>query len=117
MLFLAFEQLSFLKSSHVSQIISLASREFAAVTIAQQFDIASSYLSHQSTKDEIISLYRTKTARYTFSLPLMMGALLANVDDKTLKTLEAFGEAAGILFQIRDDELSIIGDPKKTASP
>ena len=42
----------------------------------------------------------------------MMGALLANVDDKTLKTLEAFGEAAGILFQIRDDELSIIGDLK-----
>ena len=115
--FLAFEQFATVNSPNIAKIISLASREFTTVTVAQQFDVASSYLSHESTKDEIISLYKTKTARYTFSLPLMMGGLLANTNDVTLKILETLGESIGILFQIRDDELSVIGDIAITGKP
>lgn len=112
--FLAFEQFASMSSPNIAKLIALASREFSAVTIGQQFDVASSYVAHQSTEDEILSLYKYKTARYTFSLPLMMGALLASTDDATLTLLEKIGESTGILFQIRDDELNIVGDPAKT---
>jgi len=115
--FLAFEQLSKIISPNLSGLLSLASQEFASVTVAQQFDVASSYLSHKSCEEEIISLYRNKTARYTFSLPLIMGGLLANTAVSTLNILELLGESMGILFQIRDDELSVIGDMVKTGKP
>ena len=115
--FLAFEQFSKITSPNSSYLISLASQEFATVTVAQQFDVASSYLPYKSTEEEIISLYRTKTARYTFSLPLIMGGLLANTDVSTLKILESLGQSIGILFQIRDDELSVMGDIIKTGKP
>lgn len=115
--FLAFEQLSKSNFPDASRLISLASQEFAAVTVAQQSDVASSYLSHKLSEEEIISLYRTKTARYTFSLPLMMAGVLANADVSTCNILESLGESMGILFQIRDDELSVIGDMVKTGKP
>ena len=115
--FLAFEELAKVMHPNLSRIVSLAAQEFSGVTIGQQFDVASSYTNHQSTEEEILSLYKHKTARYTFSLPLMMGALLSNANEEALRTLEAIGEDIGILFQLRDDELSIIGDPTLTGKP
>ena len=74
---------------------------FQEVCIAQMEDVAKS----AKTKKDVLSLYTYKTARYTFSLPLMAGARLARADKKTIAVLEKLGEAMGILFQIRDDEL------------
>lgn len=115
--FLAFEEFAKIVHPNLSRIISLAAQDFSGVTIGQQFDVASSYTNHESTESEILSLYTHKTARYTFSLPLMMGGLLSGTDDATLNTLESLGQDTGILFQIRDDELSIIGNPEKTGKP
>ena len=74
---------------------------FQEVCIAQMEDVAKS----AKTKKDVLSLYTYKTARYTFSLPMMAGAILARANKKTIDLLEQLGEAIGILFQIRDDEL------------
>ena len=78
-------------------VIALASREFANVAVAQMQDV--------SGGGDTLATYTYKTARYTFSLPMMAGAILAGADKNTTDLLEKLGEAMGLLFQIRDDEL------------
>lgn len=46
-----------------------------------------------------------KTAKYTISGPLQLGAILGGADKKLIKELGEFGESLGIAFQIRDDIL------------
>ncbi len=54
---------------------------------------------------EMVLLYSLKTAKYTISGPLIMGAILGGADKKLITTLTEFGENAGIAFQIQDDIL------------
>ena len=92
------------------QVQKYVSRELSYVTIAQMQDVAGA----QSQKD-ILSLYTYKTARYSFSVPLAVGARLAKAEDETISKLEALGEYMGILFQIRDDEIDGTPSPLSNA--
>lgn len=58
-----------------------------------------------------------KTARYTVERPLALGATLAGATEATVGTLCAAGRCAGIAFQLRDDLLSVFGDPEYTGKP
>ncbi|MET9882977.1 polyprenyl synthetase family protein [Streptomyces sp. NPDC006430] len=58
-----------------------------------------------------------KTARYTVERPLALGAARASADDATAQALNAAGRCAGIAFQLRDDLLSVFGDPEVTGKP
>ncbi len=55
----------------------------------------------------IENIYRFKTGRYTFSLPLALGAIAAGADPASIRSLEEAGEELGLVFQIKDDELGI----------
>jgi geranylgeranyl pyrophosphate synthase len=101
--FLAIELLGSIKTDTITlgRILRLVGREFQSVGVAQMADVAKT----TTTTEDILSLYTFKTARYTFALPLMLGATLAGTTKETLKYLESFGVSAGILFQIRDDML------------
>lgn len=48
---------------------------------------------------------KMKTARYTISGPLQIGAVLAGANGRLLEQLGLFGEKLGIAFQIQDDIL------------
>lgn len=61
---------------------------------------------------EIIALF--KTARYTFTGPLQIGAALAGADTKLLKQIQEAGDDIGIAFQIQDDILGVFGDTDTT---
>ncbi len=63
-------------------------------------------------QDRILSMYRLKTAQYTVSGPLVLGAILANVSDEKCHKLKLIGDNIGIAFQIKDDILGIYGDEK-----
>lgn len=69
------------------------------------------------SKRAIYGIMRAKTATYTLALPLAMGAALAGQSVATLSKLQAFGAAAGTIFQIRDDELGVMGNSRKTGKP
>jgi geranylgeranyl diphosphate synthase type I len=99
-----------------SQVISVWSAEMARVGVANMQDIALSMQESPATIEEIFTMYRGKTARYTFSLPLVLGALLAGRDDLRDELFE-IGELAGLAFQLRDDWLGVFGDPEKTGKP
>lgn len=69
------------------------------------------------SKKAIYELMKHKTASYTLALPLTMGAALAEQSEATLKTLQAIGADTGVIFQIRDDELGVMGETGKTGKP
>jgi len=64
--------------------------------------------------EDILGIYQHKTAGYTLINPLVCGALLAGVKDQRLQALQEFAKNLGIVFQIRDDGLSLLGDQTKT---
>jgi isopentenyl-diphosphate delta-isomerase type 1 len=51
-----------------------------------------------------------KSARYTATRPLQIGAALAGGSQDLLQLLAQYGDAAGIAFQLRDDVLGVFGD-------
>ena len=57
-----------------------------------------------------------KSARYTVTRPLLLGAALAPVGDAgpVEPALTAYGDAVGVAFQLRDDILGLFGDPCAT---
>ena len=57
-----------------------------------------------------------KSARYTVTRPLLLGAALAPVGDgrRVAPALEGYGDAVGLAFQLRDDVLGLFGDPGTT---
>ena len=55
-----------------------------------------------------------KSARYTVTRPLQLGAALAGGRQDTLVALGVYGDAIGVAFQMRDDILDIFGNPELT---
>ncbi|MDI1465548.1 polyprenyl synthetase family protein [Catellatospora sp. KI3] len=57
---------------------------------------------------------RYKTARYTVTRPLQIGAALAGAPGELLDGFERFGDPLGAAFQLRDDLLGVFGQPAQT---
>jgi geranylgeranyl diphosphate synthase type I len=57
-----------------------------------------------------------KSARYTVTRPLLLGAALAEPAEagRIEPALTAYGDAIGLAFQMRDDVLGVFGDPAAT---
>jgi geranylgeranyl diphosphate synthase type I len=58
-----------------------------------------------------------KSARYTVTRPLQLGAAVAGRVDDVGDTLASFGDPVGEAFQMRDDLLGVFGDPSVTGKP
>lgn len=97
-------------------LLSLFSRELANVCLAQMADVRLGSHSFMPDKEEILEVYAYKTARYTITLPLCSGAILAGRED-ALPLLEDVGKHLGILFQLQDDLLGIFGDEASLGKP
>ncbi len=77
-------------------------------------DVNLAMLEIDAAKEDIFNVLILKSARYSLVNPLLCGAILAEADSKQLKALEKFAKHIGIVFQIRDDELSLLGQEAKT---
>lgn len=100
-----------------NRIFEFWANELVRVGLAQMQDVYFSISRRQVEEDEILNLYRFKTARYTFSIPLVTGAIAARADRQTISLLEKLGEHMGIIFQIKDDELGLFGTEEETGKP
>ena len=60
---------------------------------------------------EIGRMMAEKTAHYTFSAPLRIGAALAGASAEASAELSQIGTALGFIYQLRDDVLGVFGDP------
>ena len=99
-------------------IYTRISEELTFVTYAQMQD-ARNGASNQSVSsiDEILSMYRYKTGRYSITLPLTVGMTLGGIPQETQNHIARFGDAIGIAFQLIDDRLDIFGDEKIIGKP
>lgn len=58
-----------------------------------------------------------KTAGYTVTGPLLLGAALGGAPAPVLAGLQRYGTAIGTAFQLRDDLLGVFGEPEQTGKP
>lgn len=92
------------------------SRELQIVQLAQMTDMDYSG-TYDPTDKEILDLYKYKTARYTFAMPLTLAAILSGKNKPTVSFLEVAGEKMGVLFQLVDDDIGIFGSSDVTGKP
>ncbi|GAA4236620.1 hypothetical protein GCM10022254_46720 [Actinomadura meridiana] len=83
--------------------------------IGQQLDVA---LAAEPAPDADLARWIAvcKSGRYTIHRPLALGAAIAGRSDLQ-ETFEAYGDAAGEAFQLRDDLLDAFGDSATTGKP
>jgi geranylgeranyl diphosphate synthase type I len=103
-------------SSASSALFALFSQELVDVCLAQMADVRLGAHPHFPTQEEILTVYTYKTARYTITLPLCAGAILAGRSD-AIPCLEDIGSNLGLLFQLQDDMLGIFGDEASLGKP
>ncbi len=116
----AFSMLSELESvvDILPELLSHIANEMMLVGAAQMKDIRDGYLPPGETSfEQVVTTYRCKTGRYTFSLPISLGARLGGFDPATILRLEELGELMGIIFQIKDDEIDLFGDEEGKRKP
>lgn len=78
------------------------------VGIGQALDVMYS-LRTDITEEEILRMYNLKTAVYSFTCPLVLGATLAGANKSSIKKIESFAKPLGLAFQIKDDLLDLYG--------
>ncbi len=93
------------------------SGELIKVAAAEMEDFNFGAKNAEPTMEQILNMYKLKSARYTFSMPLAIGATIGGQDKSIISELEEFGENLGIVFQIVDDALGITGDAQITGKP
>lgn len=68
-------------------------------------------------EEEILKIYRLKTASYTIEGPLHLGCSLAGGNKSYFKALSKYGIPLGVAFQIQDEALDIFGNSQKLGKP
>lgn len=63
--------------------------------------------------DDYYKIVEGKTCLYSITTPMILGAVIANVNEEKYKFIYKFGDYLGKAFQIQDDVLNLIGDEKK----
>jgi geranylgeranyl diphosphate synthase type I len=118
-IFLAFEALAGLPGpgKNTAAVQKLFASEFGLVGLGQMRDIQAGTSTRPVEEREVLAIYRYKTARYSFSLPLAAGWMLAGGRRSVLPKLLSLGEDLGLVFQIKDDELGLFGSERTLGKP
>ncbi len=97
-----------------SKVYDAFTQDMQTTSIGQMMDLIASSTTKEPSEEEILEMYRLKTARYSLVNPFVMGAYAAEVDEAFATQVESFSEQLGIIFQIKDDEIGLMGDAKVT---
>lgn len=92
--------------------IVLKTIEGEMIDVALSFD-GKYKIKDTKIEDNIMKVYKLKTAYYTIIGPLSLGLILGGIDENKLDDIKSFGEKVGIAFQIQDDILGIYNDMGK----
>ena len=73
-------------------------------------------INKEMTEDDYYKMIGDKTASL-FSASCEMGAIVSTSDVGKINALKTYGECIGIMFQIKDDLLDILGNEKQIGKP
>ncbi len=102
---------------NASGLPELFSRAIQATASGQIMDVYYGQAKTVPDQETILEIYRQKTARYSFSLPLQIGARLAHCSPTEENRLGQLGECLGLIFQIRDDDIGLYADAETSGKP
>jgi len=113
----AIELLSRYQGENMGRLLRYYASEVNRVILAEGADSELGQTAIEPTTEEIKGIYQYKTARYTFSMPFTMAGIVAGVESATIETMDKIGELAGFIFQLKDDELGLVGSEEKIGKP
>lgn len=116
----SYAQEALLESDAPAAHVLRAARVFAKI----QEDVVSGQIAEMTAGSvasarapSVEQIYALKTASYTVTGPLALGAALAGADEARVADVARFGRPLGVAFQLRDDLLGVFGDPTATGKP
>jgi len=98
------------------QLVSRLAKACVDVCEGQLLDIKMAQEKRIPSQTEYISMIGKKTAAL-FDVSCAMGAICATNNPKDISNLSKFGRNLGIAFQITDDLIGVMGNPKITKKP
>jgi geranylgeranyl diphosphate synthase type II len=104
-----------LEPSTQMQLVRLLSEAIYNVAGGELLDVEASLYPPDIM--DAIQIAELKTAFYSFSLPLEVGATLAGAGQSSRRQLREIGKNIGIAFQLADDLLGMYGSAKETGKP
>ncbi|NOQ45038.1 MAG: polyprenyl synthetase family protein [Nitrosopumilus sp.] len=105
-----------LSGNAMTQIISRLATACVEVCEGQIMDIKMAEGKKIPSQSEYIKMIGKKTAAL-FDVSCAMGAICATNKTTDVANLSSFGNNLGIAFQITDDLIGVMGDPKVTKKP
>ena len=99
-----------------SRLVSRLAQACVDVCEGQVLDIKMAEGKKIPTKSEYITMVEKKTSAL-FEVSCAMGAICAGAKQSDIANLASFGRNLGVSFQITDDFIGVLGDPKVTKKP
>lgn len=114
----AYQTISDSKLSNAAtiQLVSRLAKACVDVCEGQLLDVKMAEEKRIPSQKEYITMIGKKTAAL-FDVSCSMGAICATSNQKDISNLSNFGRNLGIAFQITDDLIGVMGDPKITKKP
>ena len=105
-----------LPATATTQLVSRLSKACVDICEGQLLDVKMAEEKKIPSQAEYITMIGKKTAAL-FDVSCAMGAICATNKPKDISNLSSFGRNLGIAFQITDDLIGVMGDPKITKKP
>jgi len=105
-----------LSANATTKLVSRLSKACVDVCEGQLLDVKMAEEKKIPTQAEYITMISKKTAAL-FDVSCAMGAICATNKSNDILNLSSFGRNLGIAFQITDDLIGVMGDPKVTKKP
>ena len=99
-----------------NQLVARLAKACVDVCEGQLLDVKMAEEKRIPTQGDYITMIGKKTAAL-FDVSCAMGAICATSNAKDISNLSSFGRNLGIAFQITDDLIGVMGDPKVTKKP
>ncbi|MGI0002686.1 MAG: polyprenyl synthetase family protein [Nitrosopumilaceae archaeon] len=103
-------------SNSIIELVSRLAKSCVDVCEGQLLDIRMADSEKIPSQSQYIKMIEKKTAAL-FEVSCAMGAICADAKRKDVSNLSSFGKNLGIAFQITDDLIGVLGDPKITKKP
>ena len=105
-----------LSASATAHLVSRLAKACVDVCEGQLLDVKMAEEKKIPSQADYITMIGKKTAAL-FDVSCAMGAICAKNKTKDIANLSSFGRNLGIAFQITDDLIGVMGDPKITKKP